>query len=71
MKSVTVPNYINMMLSDKELKEVEILRTKQVTDNLIELKRQHEEHFFSTCKRLLDAYLESSLKHGVFNKEKI
>ena len=49
------------MQSDKELKEVEILRIKQVTDQMIQLKRQHEERLFSTGKRLHDAYLQSSL----------
>ena len=45
-----------MMQSDKEAKEFEILRTKFVTEKLIKLKGQHEEHFFATAKRLHDAY---------------
>ena len=46
IKLVTQPKYRKMMQSDKEVREVEILRIKQVTDQMIELKRQHEEHLF-------------------------
>ena len=60
-----------MMQSDKEVKEVEILRIEQVTSNLIELKRQHEAHLFATGKRWRDAFLQSWWKRNIFNKASI
>ena len=60
-----------MMESDAEVKEVEILGIKRVTYNLIELKRQQEEHLLSTGKRLHDAFLHCAWKHSYCNKASI
>ena len=65
MKHV-LPKYLKMMESDLEVKQVEMHNINLVADKLIELKPAHELFFFATAKRLLDAYLQSSIKNSFF-----